>query len=131
MFDMPWVQLCWPNAVVEPGATVAVLISHLGFWSLNACRVVYVVDEHGSSEKYGFAYGTLPDHGEREERFTVTSIRTNRFGTTYMRFRGPTSSGDWPIRTLDRCRNALPKTRKPRCRGSFRRAWMSELASTD
>lgn len=69
---MPWVQLCWPNTPLEPGATVAVLISHLGFWSLNACRVVYLVDEHDSSEKYGFAYGTLKDHGERgEERFTV------------------------------------------------------------
>jgi len=72
MFDMPWVQLCWPNTPLEPGVTVAVLISHVGFWSLNACRVVYLVDEHGTSETYGFAYGTLQDHGERgEERFTV------------------------------------------------------------
>src|ERR1700747_2281312 len=31
MFDMPWVQLCWPNTPLEPGVTVAVLISHLGF----------------------------------------------------------------------------------------------------
>ena len=31
-----------------------------------------MIDEHGPSEKYGFAYGTLPDHGERgEERFMV------------------------------------------------------------
>ena len=72
MFDMPWINLCWPDTPVVPGSGVAVLISHLGFWSLNACRIVYVIDEHGSSEKYGFAYGTLPDHGERgEERFTV------------------------------------------------------------
>lgn len=71
MFDMPWVQLCWPNTPVEPGVSVAVLVSHLGFWSLNACRVVYVLD-NGSSEKFGFAYGTLPDHSEcGEERFTV------------------------------------------------------------
>jgi uncharacterized protein (UPF0548 family) len=72
MFDMPWIDLCWPDTPVESGAGVAILISHLGFWSLNACRIVYVIDEHGSSDKYGFAYGTLPDHGERgEERFTV------------------------------------------------------------
>ena len=39
---------------------------------MNACRIVYVIDEQGSSERYGFAYGTLPDHMERgEERFTV------------------------------------------------------------
>jgi uncharacterized protein (UPF0548 family) len=69
MFDMPWIDLCWPDTPVEPGASVAVLIAHPGFWSLHACRIVYVIDE---DEKYGFAYGTLPDHGERgEERFTV------------------------------------------------------------
>ena len=39
---------------------------------MNACRIVYLVKENGSLEKYGFAYGTLPDHGEiGEERFTV------------------------------------------------------------
>ena len=72
MFDMSWIDLCWPVTPIEPGATVAVLVSHLGFWSMNGCRIVYVIDEHGAAEKYGFAYGTLPDHGERgEERFTV------------------------------------------------------------
>ena len=72
MFDMPWISLCWPDTPIEPGANVAVLVSHLGFWSMNACRVVYVIEEHGPSERYGFAYGTLPDHGESgEERFTV------------------------------------------------------------
>jgi uncharacterized protein (UPF0548 family) len=72
MFDMPWIDLCWPDTPIEPGATVAVVVSHLGFWSMNACRIVYVIDEQGSSKRYGFAYSTLPDHGERgEERFTV------------------------------------------------------------
>jgi uncharacterized protein (UPF0548 family) len=81
MFDMPWIELCWPETPIEPGANVAVLVSHLGFWSLNACRIVYVIDERGSSEKYGFAYGTLPDHGERgEERFIV---EFNSDGTVY------------------------------------------------
>jgi uncharacterized protein (UPF0548 family) len=72
MFDLPWLELCWPEARIEPGVTVAVLVSHLGFWSLNASRIVYVVDEPGPTEKYGFAYGTLPGHAEvGEERFTV------------------------------------------------------------
>jgi uncharacterized protein (UPF0548 family) len=72
MFEMPWVQLCWPDTPIEPGATVAVLVSHLGFWSLNFCRIIYVIEESAPIEKYGFAYGTLPDHAERgEERFTV------------------------------------------------------------
>jgi len=51
---------------------VAVLVSHLGFWSMNACRIAYVVEEHGPLQRYGFAYGTLPGHAEvGEERFTV------------------------------------------------------------
>ncbi len=72
MFDMTWLELCWPNVPIETGATVAVAVQHLGFWSLNACRVVYTIDESGPIEKFGFAYGTLPDHSEiGEERFTV------------------------------------------------------------
>lgn len=72
MFDMPWIDLCWPDTPIEPGATVAVVIPHLGFWFINACRIVYLIEEHGSVEKHGFAYGTLPDHAEiGEERFTV------------------------------------------------------------
>ena len=72
MFDMPWLDLCWPDTPIEPGSTVSVVVSHLGFWSMNACRIVYVIEEHGSSERYGFAYGTLAGHAEiGEERFMV------------------------------------------------------------
>jgi uncharacterized protein (UPF0548 family) len=69
---MDWVKLCWPDAPVKAGVMVGVLVRHFGFWSLNASRIVYVIGEHGSVEKCGFAYGTLPEHSERgEERFTV------------------------------------------------------------
>jgi uncharacterized protein (UPF0548 family) len=72
MFEMHWIQLCWPNTLLKARETVAVLISHAGFWSLNPSRIVYVIDEHGGHGRYGFAYGTLPEHSERgEERFTV------------------------------------------------------------
>jgi len=72
MFEMPWVQLCWPNTPTQVGATVGVLVSHLGFWSLNACRIVYLIEDHGVCERFGFAYGTLAEHAEiGEERFTV------------------------------------------------------------
>ncbi|MDP9337675.1 MAG: DUF1990 domain-containing protein [Acidobacteriota bacterium] len=79
MFDMGWIELCWPDAPIEQGSTVAVLVAHLGFWSLNACRIVYVIEESGTIEKYGFAYGTLEDHGEiGEERFTVEINREDK-----------------------------------------------------
>ena len=43
-----------------------------GVWWLNACRIVYAVSEEGPVNRFGFAYGTLPEHPESgEERFTV------------------------------------------------------------
>ena len=72
MFDLSWVNLCWENTLIEEGATVAILAHHFGFWSLNAAKIVYVLEETGEIEKFGFAYGTLLDHSERgEERFSV------------------------------------------------------------
>ena len=69
MFDLGWVQLFPPHTSITAGETVAVLIRHLGFWSLNACRIVYVIDEQ---HRFGFAYGTLLEHAEQgEERFSV------------------------------------------------------------
>ena len=73
MFEVGWVRVCWPETRVEVGNTVAVLGKHYGLWSLNACRVVYQVEEEDSGvRRSGFAYGTLPEHAESgEERFAV------------------------------------------------------------
>jgi uncharacterized protein (UPF0548 family) len=72
MFSMPWIQLCWPSTPIRVGENVAVLARYLGLYWLNACRIVYTVDEMGSTQRYGFAYGTLDEHAEcGEERFTV------------------------------------------------------------
>jgi uncharacterized protein (UPF0548 family) len=72
MFDLGWVAAFPAADAIEPGAIVAVRCRHFGFWSLNACRIVYLVDDEGPVVRFGFAYGTLPDHAERgEERFTV------------------------------------------------------------
>lgn len=71
-FDLGWVAAHPPTAPLEPGMTVAVRVRHYGFWSLNAARIVYTLDEEGPVVRCGFAYGTLPDHAEQgEERFTV------------------------------------------------------------
>jgi len=72
MFDLGWMQLCWPEAPIASGATVAILATGFGLWTLNVCRIVYVVEEDGPVQRYGFGYGTLPQHvGRGEERFTV------------------------------------------------------------
>jgi uncharacterized protein (UPF0548 family) len=71
-FDLGWVSAHPDTAPLEPGITVAVRVRHFGFWSLNAARIVYTVDEEGPIVRFGFAYGTLPDHAEQgEERFVV------------------------------------------------------------
>jgi uncharacterized protein (UPF0548 family) len=70
--DLGWVRIVPPETPIEVGAVVAILTRHFGFWSLNACRVVYLIDEDGPARKTGFGYGTLSSHVERgEERFTI------------------------------------------------------------
>ena len=73
MFDLGWVKVVPAGAPVEVGTTVAVLAKHYGFHSLNPCRISYTIEQdEGSLMRRGFAYGTLPDHGEKgEERFTI------------------------------------------------------------
>ncbi len=76
MFSMPWVNLHWQSAPIVVGTDVAVSVHHFGFYSLNACRIVYLVDEEGPVKRFGFAYGTLAEHAESgEERFTVERNR--------------------------------------------------------
>lgn len=73
MFDVGWVSIFPPDAPIGVETTVAVVARIAGFWSPNACRVVYRLDEEVDGvRRFGFAYGTLPAHAERgEERFTV------------------------------------------------------------
>ena len=69
MFDVGWIELCGQRAPIDAGSTVAVVVRHFGFWSVNISRIVYAIDE---PRCYGFAYGTLPEHAETgEERFLV------------------------------------------------------------
>src|SRR6185369_13318942 len=71
-FDLGWVRLMPAGAPVRPGTVVAVAVRHLGFWSLNGCRVVYMTVGDPDLQ-FGFAYGTLGNHAERgEEIFQVT-----------------------------------------------------------
>ena len=75
MSSLGWTTVFPVGAPVAPGTDVAVLVRHFGFWSLNACRVLYEIDDddrESGVRRVGFAYGTLPGHGEiGEERFSV------------------------------------------------------------
>lgn len=71
MFPAPWTRIFPGGAPIREGQTVAMLAHAFGWW-LNACRIVYVIDETAPVRRFGFAYGTLPTHVEEgEERFGV------------------------------------------------------------
>ena len=70
-FDLGWVELFPRKAPIVPGTVIAVLIRHLGFWSLNGGRILYQLAGTAGAE-FGFAYGTLTNHAESgEEIFSV------------------------------------------------------------
>lgn len=71
-FDLGWVSAVPKNAPIEMGSVVAIMTKHFGFWSLNACRIVYLINDEHPVKRFGFAYGTLTGHVETgEERFTI------------------------------------------------------------
>ena len=71
-FRLGWVEAWPPETPIQPGEVISVLAHKFRMWSLNACRIVYVINETGPVHRFGFAYGTLPDHVEAgEERFVV------------------------------------------------------------
>ncbi len=71
-FRIGWLEIQTSASGIAPGVGVAILARSLGCWWLNACRIVYVIDDDQPTLRYGFAYGTLPDHaGRGEECFLV------------------------------------------------------------
>ena len=73
VYRLPWTRLVDSATEPRPGAVVAAVVNHFGFWSINPCRVVYRDEqESGAGRSFAFAIGTLPLHSERgEERFRV------------------------------------------------------------
>ena len=77
-FHLGWVEASPTEMPIKAGEVVAVMGRVLGLWWLNACRIVYVVDEVGPITRFGFAYGTLPGHVESgEERFLIEWNRSD------------------------------------------------------
>ena len=71
-FQLGWVESSSRNIPIEQSQVVGILARVFGIWSLNACRIVSVIDEARPICRYGFVYGTLPGHVEcGEERFQI------------------------------------------------------------
>jgi uncharacterized protein (UPF0548 family) len=116
MFPAPWTRIEPGDAPLEKGQVVAMLAHVYGLWWLNACRIVYTLDETAPLRRFGFAYGTLPGHVEcGEERF---SVELHADGSVWYDLRAFSRPRYWPVRVA-----------KPLARGLQRRfAVESKLA---
>jgi uncharacterized protein (UPF0548 family) len=82
-FDLGWVQLFPSRASLTPGTVVTVLVRHLGFWSLNGCRIVYGLGDRDRGTRFGFAYGTLSNHAESGEELFEVSLQPETGNVIY------------------------------------------------
>ncbi len=72
MYKLSWTRLYPSDAPVAVGGVVCVVVNHGFCRSINPCRIIYLLEENTETERFGFAFGTLPGHSEKgEERFTV------------------------------------------------------------
>lgn len=97
MFPAAWTRIT-PDSPPElqEGLTVAMQARAAGSWWLNACRVVYLVDETSPVRRQGFAYGTLPAHVEQgEELFTIEHWPDD---TVWYRIQALSRPRFWPVR---------------------------------
>lgn len=101
-FDLGWVELFPANASLDSGTVVTVLVRHLGFWSLNGCRVVYGFGDRVTS--FGFAYGTLVSHAESGEEIFEVRLHPESGEVTYR------------IRAVSRPRAAIARLGYPKVR---------------
>jgi uncharacterized protein (UPF0548 family) len=99
MFPQPWTFITPADRLIRAGEVVAMQAHALGLWWLNACRIVYLIDERGPApiaRCYGFAYGTLSAHVEQgEERF---SVELHEDGSVWYDLYAFSRPRCWPVR---------------------------------
>ncbi len=105
-FAVNWILLYPNEPKIAPGTTLVVCADHGLLWSMNACRIIFVIDETiGSKRQFGFTYGTLPGHVEQgEELFliewdTVTDQVTYEI-LAYSKSNHPLVSLMWPVAAM-------------------------------
>jgi uncharacterized protein (UPF0548 family) len=125
-FDLGWAGVYPSRPHLVTGTDVLVVARHVGFWSVNACRVVYLLDAAADGRSVawsggqsplggdsprkvaGFAYGTLTEHAETGEEIFQVSIDSATGEVIYVvravsRERAPLARLGFPIaRALQR-----------------------------
>jgi uncharacterized protein (UPF0548 family) len=71
MFPPSWTMIFPKQAPIQENTTVGMAFRLFGIWWINSCRIVYTIDE---KRRFGFAYGTLPEHIERGEELFLVEI---------------------------------------------------------
>jgi uncharacterized protein (UPF0548 family) len=96
MFPSPWTKISPMAAPLREGSIVAMQAHVLGLWWLNACRIIYLVNDQVPVRRFGFAYGTMPAHVEQgEERF---SVELHPDGAVWYDLRAFSRPRYWPVR---------------------------------
>jgi uncharacterized protein (UPF0548 family) len=109
--DIGWVHAFPRPWSIEPGTNVAVLIRHLGFWSLNGARVLNHVTGSGAGPAFGFVYGTLTNHAESGEELFEVSLDVQS-GEVRYRIRAVS----WPQNVLTRIGQPIARQLQARFR---------------
>ena len=99
-FALGWVEIFPTRAPITEGTVVAVVVRHLGFWSLNGCRVLYRTGDGNTT--FGFGYGTLTNHAESGEEIFEVRLEPTSGEVTYRiravsRPRAPLARLGYPI----------------------------------
>ncbi len=99
MFPRSWACIEPLDTPIAAGLTLVMFARGYGLWWLNACRIVYTIDETTAAHatrRFGFAYGTLPAHVEEgEERFLVEMLDD---GSVWYDLRAFSRPRFWPVR---------------------------------
>ena len=91
-FPENWTKIVPEKTGIEVDMNVAVLFKLFGLWWINSARIVYVVDEEN---RYGFAYGTLPEHVEKGEEYFGVELRDD--GSVWYRVEAFSRPNFWLI----------------------------------
>ena len=87
MFKRSWLKIHNPDSKLEVGTTLILGVKHLGFYSLIANRIVYVIDK---PRAFGFGYGTLTGQAvQGEERFLLERLEDDRVVFSLFAFSKP------------------------------------------